>query len=92
MVICVMFKWYKLLHYKEIPHIYWMTLVCVSIIHGKCVHTCVYMPVEVKYFVVCLFFVGVVFQKKALIIGSVKQNYLRVKLRLSYYPSVKNVF
>ena len=23
----VMFKWYKLLHYKEIPPIYWMTLV-----------------------------------------------------------------
>ena len=92
MVIFVMFKWYKLLHYKEIPPIYWMTLVCVSIIHVKYVHTCVYMPVEVKYFVVCLFFVGVVFQKKALIIGSVKQNYLSVKLRLFYYPSVKHVF
>ena len=22
-----MFKWYKILHYKEIPPIYWMTLV-----------------------------------------------------------------
>ena len=27
LVIFVMFKWYKLLHYKEIPAIYWMTLV-----------------------------------------------------------------
>ena len=27
MTIFVMFKWYKLLHYKEIPPIYWMTLV-----------------------------------------------------------------
>ena len=24
-----MCKWYALLHYKEIPDIYWMTLVCV---------------------------------------------------------------
>ena len=27
MVTFVMFKWYELLHYKEIPTIYWMTLV-----------------------------------------------------------------
>ena len=31
MVIFVMFKWYKLLHYKEIPHIYWMTHVVLLI-------------------------------------------------------------
>ena len=28
MVIFVMLKWYKLLYYKEILSIYWMTLVC----------------------------------------------------------------
>ena len=27
MVTNLMFKWYELLHYKEIPAIYWMTLV-----------------------------------------------------------------
>ena len=26
-----MFKWYKLLHLKEIPPIYWMTLVYIGI-------------------------------------------------------------
>ena len=29
MVTFFMFKWYALLHYKEIPTIYWMTLVVV---------------------------------------------------------------
>ena len=28
--IFVMLKWYKLLYYKEILSIYWMTLVCVG--------------------------------------------------------------
>ena len=31
MVIFAMFKWHKLLHYKEILPIYWMTLVMLNI-------------------------------------------------------------
>ena len=36
MVTFVMFKWYKLLHYKEIPPIYWMTLVKTILKHNEC--------------------------------------------------------
>ena len=46
-VTVVMFKWYELLHYKEIIAIYWMTLVCQQVTHNKII--CEGKPVRLLY-------------------------------------------